>query len=118
MQQKHNILSEFRRTYELTYCGLPDDLVWVMCNLFVSQDSFDYGFVDKVYFEYRLWLFDNIHFHKIQFLAQQYLNLVVDSSGPACINMLNIFFNIFGAPKQIIPDNGSAFVSDERQLFS
>ena len=46
-----------------------------------------------------------------------YLNLVVDSSDPVCINVLNIFFNIFGAPKQIISDNGSAFVGDETQLF-
>ena len=28
-----------------------------------------------------------------------YVDLVIDSSGPACINMLNRFFDTFGAPK-------------------
>ena len=35
-----------------------------------------------------------------------YLDLVIDSSGPACINMLNRLFNTFGAPKRFISDNG------------
>ena len=46
-----------------------------------------------------------------------YLDLVTDSSGPACINMLNRFFNTFGAPKQFISDNGGAFNSEETHLF-
>ena len=46
-----------------------------------------------------------------------YLDLVIYSSGPACISMLNRFFNTFGAPKRFISDNGGAFVSEETQLF-
>ena len=41
-----------------------------------------------------------------------YLDLVIDSSGPACINKLNRFFNTFGTPKRFISDNGGAFISE------
>ena len=49
-----------------------------------------------------------------------YLYFIINSSGPVCINILNRFFNAFGATKQFISDNGGAFVgfvSDETQLF-
>ena len=46
-----------------------------------------------------------------------YLDLVIDSSGPACINMLNKFFNTFDALKRFISYNGGAFFSEETQLF-
>ena len=60
-QQNHNILSEFCWMYELIYCGLLDDLVWTICNLSISQGSFDYSFVHKVYSEYRVWWFLTIY---------------------------------------------------------
>ena len=46
-----------------------------------------------------------------------YLDLGINSSGPACINMLNRFFNTIGAPKRFISDNGGAFISEKIQLF-
>ena len=44
-----------------------------------------------------------------------YLDLVIDSSGPEFINMLNRPFSTFGAPKRFISDNGRAFISEETQ---
>ena len=46
------------------------------------------------------------------------VDLVFDSSSPACTDMLNRFFNIFVvAPKQFISDNEGAFISEETQFF-
>ena len=46
-----------------------------------------------------------------------YLNLVIDSSGPACINMLNRFFNTLVLQNDCISGNGGAFISEETQSF-
>ena len=46
-----------------------------------------------------------------------HLNLVIDSSVPANINLLKRFFNTCGVPKQFFSENGGAFVNDETQLF-
>ena len=51
------------------------------------------------------------------FLLLHVLLLVIDSSGPAIINLLIRFFNTFGVPKPFISENGGAFVRDETQLF-
>ena len=73
-QQNHNIFSELRWTYELSYCGLPEDLMWVICILSISQGSFGYSFVHKVYSECQVWLFENVYFRKIHFLTHQHEN--------------------------------------------
>ena len=40
-----------------------------------------------------------------------YLDLVPDCSAEACVSVLKRFISSRGAPKLIVPDNGSAFVS-------
>ena len=70
-QQNHNIFSELPWTYELIYCGLPEDLMWVICILSISQGSFGYSFFHTVYSECQVRLFENVHFRKIHFLTQQ-----------------------------------------------
>ena len=103
-------MSEFHWTYQLIYFVLLDDLVWIICNLSISQESFGYSFLHKVYSEYRVWYFDNIHFRKIHFLAQQcslasrkIIVRIKDSQGPSANNLRHTLaafwsFMVVGAP--------------------
>ena len=47
-----------------------------------------------------------------------YLDLVADSSSTECINLLKRFISRYGAPNNIISDNGKCFISEETQNFA
>ena len=46
-----------------------------------------------------------------------YLDVVENCSSASCVNMLKLFLNQYGAPKEVISDNGSAFTSKEVKEF-
>ena len=46
-----------------------------------------------------------------------YLDIVENRSSASCVNMLQRFINQYGAPKQVLSYNGSAFTSKEVKEF-
>ena len=46
-----------------------------------------------------------------------YLDLVPDSSSEECIELLKRFISRYGAPSNVISDNGKCFISEETQNF-
>ena len=47
-----------------------------------------------------------------------YLDLVVNSSGKQCVEVIKRLIARYGAPHEIISDNGKAFISEETQDFA
>ena len=67
-QQNHKILPELWWSYGVN-CNLLDGLMLIRYILSLSPWSSAYSSVHKVYSEFQVWLFDNLRFFKIHFLA-------------------------------------------------